>query len=175
MRRWSVLNGVVMCALVAGIVALPAPARAWQAFAKVTTSTGTIDGDAIDKGFERQITVLGLGNRIDRPLDATGAPTGAVKAGPLQMVKRFDIATPKLVTAAAVGSVLSKVEITIFKTTATGTSVPGFKITLTNALITQIDTTYDPGSDPSTLEKIELAYQNFKWTDLITGATGSAP
>ena len=72
-------------------------------------------------------------------------------------------------------TVLSKVEITIFKTTATGTSVPGFKITLTNALITQIDTTYDPGSDPSTLEKIELAYQNFKWTDLITGATGSAP
>ena len=92
----------------------------------VTTSTGTIDGDATDKGFEKQITVLGLGNRIDRPLDATGNVTGALKAGPLQMVK-------------------------------------------------QIDTTYDPGSDPSTLEKIELAYIKFQWTDLIAGATGSAP
>src|SRR5438552_10604498 len=147
MRRWSVLSSVVMCALVAGIVALPAPARAWQAFAKVTTSTGTIDGDATDKGFEKQITVLGLGNRIDRPLDATGTPSGALKAGPLQMVKRFDVATPKLVTAAAVGSVLSKVEITIFKTTTTGTTVPGFKNTLTNALITQVSTPYDPGPD----------------------------
>ena len=174
MKRW---NGLVMCALVAGIVALPAPAAAWVAFAKVTTSTGTIDGDSTAKGYEKQIVVLGLGNRLEVPI-ATG--TGGVSVGKLglgrfQIVKAFDIATPKLVAQIGLGSSLPKVEITIFKTTTTGTSVPGFRITLTNAIVTQLDTTYDPGADPSTIEKVELFYPKLQWTDLITGAIGSTP
>jgi type VI secretion system Hcp family effector len=158
---------MVVCALVAGMVALPAPARAWQSFAKLTTSTGTIDGDATAKGFEKQIVVVGLGNRIEGG--------GVIKQlGNLVMVKGFDVATPKIVVAVATSQVLPKVEITLFKTTPTG-SVPGFKITLTTAVIVRLDTEYDPGADPSTIEKLEIQYGQFLWTDLITGATGSAP
>jgi type VI protein secretion system component Hcp len=91
--------------LVAGMVALPAPARAWQAFAKLTTSTGTIDGDATAKGFEKQIVVVGLGNRIERPTDL-----GRIQLGPLEMVKGFDVATPKIVVAVATSQVLPKVD-----------------------------------------------------------------
>jgi len=53
--------------------------------------------------------------------------------------------------------------------------VPGFKITLTGAVIVQVDTTYDPGADPSTIEKLEILYEKLQWTDLVTGATGSTP
>jgi type VI secretion system Hcp family effector len=168
---------VVVCALVAGIVMLPAPARAWQAFAKLTTAAGTIDGDVTLKGFEKQISVLGLGNRLDLPVESSttgGISVGRLQLGSFQMLKGFDIATPKLVTTMATGAQLTKVEITIFKTTPTG-NVPGFKITLTNAFITHMDTTYDPGADPSTIERLEFFYQKLQWTDLITGATGSTP
>ena len=178
MRRWSGLWGVVAGVLVAGIVALPAPARAWQAFAKITTSTGAvIDGDSTVKGFEKQIVVLGLGNGLALPIivDASGGlSVGRVKVGPLQLVKAFDIATPKLVTAAAAATSL-KVEVTLFKTTATGASVPGFKLTLTGAFLTQMDATYDPGAQPSAVEKLEFFYQKLVWTDLSTGLTGSTP
>ncbi len=113
MRRWSGRRGVVVCALVAGMMALPAPARAWQAFAKLTTSTGTIDGDATAKRFEKQIVVVGLGNRIERPT-ADAGQVAKLQLGPLQMVKGFGVATPKIVVAAATGLALTKIEITLF-------------------------------------------------------------
>ena len=170
MTHWSRWSSIVMCALVATIVALPTSAHAWIAFAKVTSATGVIDGDATDQGFEKQISLLGLGNSIERPFTSTGI-AGALKMGPLQMVKRFDIATPKLLAAAATATSLTKVEITIFKKTTTNTTAPAFKITLTNAQIVQIDSTYDPAADPSAVEKIEMIYTKLEWTDLISGTT----
>ena len=175
MRRWIGWSGVVMGVLVASTVALPTPAAAWVAFARITNgSTGAlIEGGVTQKGQEGAITVLGIGNRVQLPTDpASGLPTGKVKITPFEMVKPWDAATPKLVTAIANNTQL-KVEITIFKTTPTGTSVPGFKITLTGALLSQLDTSYDPGAESSAVEKLEYTYQKFQWTDLITGASGS--
>ena len=170
MTHWSRWSSIVMCALVATVIVLPTSADAWTAFAKVTASTGVIDGDATDVGFEKQIVVLGLGNSLERPFTNTGI-AGSMKMGPIQVVKKFDIATPKLMQALALNTVLTKVEITIFKKTTTNTSAPAFKITLTNASLTQVDTTYDPGADPSAIEKLEMIYQKLEWTDLISGLT----
>src|SRR6185436_10516490 len=127
MRRWSGLSGLVMCGLVAGMVALPTQAAAWVAFAKITTSTGTITGGATQKGYEGQIEVLGLGSSLDLPVESsptTGVSVGRLQLGRFQFVKAFDIATPRLVTQVASSSSLPKIEFTIFKTTTTGTSVP---------------------------------------------------
>jgi type VI secretion system Hcp family effector len=167
-----------MSLLVASVVALPTPASAWVAFAKITTSTGVIDGGVTAKGFEKQIEVLGVGNRLDLPVTTSsggGTAVGALQKGRFQIVKKFDQATPKLVTTMSAATSLTSVEVTIFKRLSTGVDVPGFKIVLTNALISQLDTTYDPGADPSTLEKLEIFYGKLTWTDLITGATGSTP
>lgn len=177
MRRWSGLWAVMAGVVVAGIVALPAPARAWQAFAKITTSTGaTIDGDVTLKGFEKQINILGLGNQLERDfsIGSAGPVEGKLNVGPFDLVKAFDIASPKLIAAMAASTILSKVEITIFKTTPTG-SAPGFKLLLTNAHLLKIGVTYDPGATPSALEKVELLYQKLTWTDLTSGVTGSTP
>jgi type VI secretion system Hcp family effector len=164
-----------MCVLVASTVALPAPAAAWIAFGKITNATtgALIAGGVTQKGQEGSIQVLGIGNRVQLPTDqASGLPSGKVKISPFEMVKPWDPATPKLVTAIANATPL-KVEITIFKTTATGTSVPGFNITLTGAILSELDTSYDPGAESSAVEKLLFTYQKFQWTDLITGATGS--
>ena len=177
MTRWNGLRSVVVAAVVIGLV-MPTPAAAWVAFAKITTSAGTtIDGDVTAKGYEKQIAVLGVGNRLEMPIStSSGSPTvGRLQAGPFQIVKGFDSATPKLVALVGIGVAQPKVEITIFKKLADNTSIPGFRILLTNAVLTQIDTTYDPGADPSTLEKIEFFYTKLQWTDLVTGATGSTP
>lgn len=178
MRRGNGGWGVVACVLVAGVVTLPSPALAWQAFAKITNSSGVlIKGDSTVKGFEEQIVVRGLGNGLTLPVvfdSSGGTSVGKMKVGPFQLVKGFDVATPKLITAAANASVL-RVEVTIFKTTATGTSVPGFKLVLTGALLTQVETQYDPGADPSAVEKVEFVYTKLVWTDLLTGLTGSTP
>ena len=178
MKRWTV-RAMSIGLLLAAVLALPAPARAWQAFAKITTSSGTvIEGDSTVKGFEKQIVILGLGNQLARTivLDSSGGVgVGKLNLGALQVVKAFDIASPRLLTAIANAQALSKVEITLFKTTATGTSVPGFRVTLTNALVSNMETTYDPGATPSALEKIEFFYQKLQWTDLTTGAIGSTP
>jgi type VI secretion system secreted protein Hcp len=175
MERWTI-RAMSMGLLLAAVLALPAPARAWQAFAKITTSTGSlIEGDSTVKGFEKQIVVLQLGNQLGRAivLDSSGGlAVGKLSLGTLEVVKAFDVASPKLVTAIANAQSLSKVEITLFKTTATGTSVPGFRITLTNALVSNLETSYD--SD-SARERVEFFYQKLQWTDLITGATGSTP
>lgn len=170
MTQWSRWSSIVMFALVATVVVLPTSAEAWIAFAKVTASTGVIEGDATDVGFEKQIVVLGLGNVMERPFSTTGI-SGAMRMGPIQVVKKFDIATPKLMQALALNTVLTKVEITIFKKTTTSTSTPAFKITLTNASLTQVDTSYDPGTDPSAVEKLEMIYQKLEWTDLLSGLT----
>ena len=178
MRRLIGWTGLLMCVLVAGVVALPTPAAAWVAFAKITTAAGVIDGGVTAKGFEKQIEVLGVGNRLDLPVSTApggGTAAGALQKGRFQIVKKFDAATPRLVTTMGATTSLTSVEITIFKRLSTGVDVPGFKIVLTNGLISQIDTTYDPGADPSTLEKLEIFYQKLTWTDLITGATGSTP
>jgi type VI secretion system Hcp family effector len=171
--------GWAACVLIAGLVAVPSPALAWQAFARITTSSGqVIAGDSTAKGFEKQIVVLGLGNQLTRGVSTDssgGISLGKLAVGPLQLVKAFDIASPQLVVIAGNGQLLSKVEITLFKTTTTGTSVPGFRITLTNAFLSSMETTYDPGGTPSALEKLELHYQKMTWTDLITGASGSTP
>ena len=74
MTHWSRWGNIVMGALVATIVALPTSADAWIAFAKVTTAAGVIEGDATDQGFEKQISVLGLGNSMDRPVHRPGLP-----------------------------------------------------------------------------------------------------
>jgi type VI secretion system Hcp family effector len=164
--------------VVAGVVALPTPASAWVAFAKITTASGVIDGGVTVKGFEKQIEVLGVGNRLDLPVQTStggGTAVGTLQKGRFQIVKKFDAATPKLVTTMSAATSLTAVEITIFKRLTSGADVPGFKIVLTNALISQIDTTYDPGADPSTIERLEIFYQKLTWTDLITGATGSTP
>jgi len=175
MKRWTI-RAMSMGLLLAAVLALPAPARAWQAFAKITTSSGTaIEGDSTVKGFEKQIVVLQLGNQLARAivLDSSGGVgVGKLSLGKLEVVKAFDVATPRLVTAIANAQALSKVEITLFKTTATGASVPGFRITLTNALVSNLETSYD--SD-SARERVEFFYQKLQWTDLITGATGSTP
>ena len=175
-KHWSGWWGVVACALVAGIVTLPAPARAWQAVAKVTTSAGTvIEGDSVLKGYEKQIVILGLGNSAQRPgtsFSVLGGGVGKLKAGPLQLVKVFDIATPGLVGSLGAGAGISKVEITIFKSTPTGIA-PGFKITLSPALLLSVETTYDPGATPSALEKLEFVFRTLVWTDLTTGRTGT--
>jgi type VI secretion system secreted protein Hcp len=178
MKRWIGWS-VAMCVLVGGVLGLPAPARAWQAFAKITLSTGAvIEGDSTVKGFEKQIVIVGLGNQMSRAIaveSGGGIAVGKLDLGALHFVKAFDIASPRLLTAIANAQSLSKVEITLFKTTTTGTSVPGFKITLTNALVTNMETIYDPAATPSALEKVELFYQKLQWTDLITGAIGSTP
>jgi type VI secretion system Hcp family effector len=174
MERRTVRTAVA-CALLVGLAMLPAPALAWTAFAKMTTATGVIEGDVTDKGFEKQIRVLGLGNDLKVALDpVTGFPL-KLQLGRLLIVKTFDIATPRMVAAMSSNTVLTKVEITLFKTTATGASVPGFKILLTNARITELETTYNPGAEPAAVERVEMSYEKFSWTDLITGATGSTP
>jgi type VI secretion system Hcp family effector len=177
MKHWSGWWGVVACALVAGIAAFPAPASAWQAVAKVTTSSGTvIEGDSVLKGYEKQIVILGLGSSAQRPGTSFSVLSGAVvaklKAAPLQLVKVFDIATPALVGNLGSGTGISRVEITIFKSTTTGIA-PGFKITLSPAFLISMETTYDPGATPSALEKLEFAFRTLVWTDLTTGRTGT--
>ena len=174
MKRWRWSGVVVVCALVAAVVMLPGPAAAWQAFAKVTSATGTlINGEVNLKGFEGQIELLALGNELTQPLDpASGLPSSKLRLGLFQMAKKFDIATPKFITAMATNTKLKTVEITIFKTTPTG-SAPAFKIVLADSLIANMETTYNVGTDPSAVERLELAYTKLTWTDLLTGATGS--
>lgn len=175
MGRWMGRRGVVVaCAVVAGIVMLPGPALAWQAFVKITTSTGVIAGDVTVKGFEKQINVLGVGNQLNVARDAASGTATKFSTGEFQIAKTFDIATPKLITAMGAFTNLPKVEITLFKQTPTG-SAPGFRITLTNAMITSLDTTYNPGTEPSAVERVEMVYQKLTWQDLVTGATGSTP
>ena len=180
MKGWSGLWCVVVCVLVAGLLVLPATAQAWQAFAKITLTSGgaAIEGDSVVKGFEKQITVLGLGNELTLPItDSTsggGISVGRLQLGRFKVVKGFDVATPKLIPL-LVNSTGLKVEFTLFKTTATGTSVPGFKIVLTNAILTNMDTIYDPGATPSALEKLEFHYTKLQWTDLTSGLSGSTP
>jgi type VI secretion system secreted protein Hcp len=112
-----------------------------NAFLKVEgTKQGQIKGSVIVKGREGTIPVTAFSYSVITPRDsASGLPTGKRQHRPLVVTSPTGPQTPKLFTAIVTNEVLKTVELDIYEPTKTGVETLALTITLTNALLAELD------------------------------------
>ena len=136
---------------------------------------GQIKGSVIQKGREGAIAVYKLHHQVLSPRDgATGAATGKRIHKPLVIIKEIDIASPKLLNALLTNEIIKQVIINFFQAVGrgarggAGAEVNYYRITLTNAVITDISQDLPDILNPVEnkfpfLERVEFVYQKIEW------------
>ena len=111
------------------------------------------------------ITVNGYQFDVSSPRDpASGLPTGKRIYKPLVVTHLMGGSSPEFLTAAARNETLSSVVINFFRTDRTGRDVNYYRVTLTNASVTEVRQ-YNSGAD--ILEDDSLSFQKVEQQDLI--------
>ena len=119
-----------------------------------------IKGTSTVKGLEGWEPLTSLGSGFQMPT-SQGQPTGRVVAQSFALTKSIDATTPELLTALTTAKNLSKVEIKVFASDATGAPKLVTDYQFNNALISS-DTFAQ--SAAGQVEKLSLVYQAIKVT-----------
>ena len=143
-----------------------------------------IKGSVTQKGREGMIAVIAVSHEIVSPRDPqSGLPTGQRVHKPFVITKELDKSSPLLLNVLTTNENLTTVTLQFFApqvaaTTAVGTEVKIYTITLTNANIASIKlvkpNTKDPNNSKlSDYEEIAFTYQKIQWTWEKGGTTAS--
>lgn len=101
--------------------------------------TGVFKGDSLQKGHADQIVVSAFALDLVSPRDpATGQATGRRTYKPIMVTKEMDQSSPQFMNAAATNENLLTVVINFYETTRTGAEVNFYRVTLTDAHITEV-------------------------------------
>ncbi len=126
------------------------------------------------------IPLLGYEWQMETPRDAaSGLPTGKRTHGPVVVVKLIDAASPLFLNALSQNENLVSVEIEFVGTTAEGTELIDFRVSLTNATVVSLRdsvATADSGGPPvdtRRLERIAFTFQKIEETWLPGGTSAS--
>jgi len=104
------------------------------------SNQGKIQGDCTQKGREDSILVYGFNHKIEIPTDThTGMPTGQRVHKYLQIMKKFDEASPKIMQACTSGERLKDWVLNLFRINDKGQEEHYYSIKLSNAIIVGVD------------------------------------
>lgn len=133
---------------------------------KVTgQKTGVFKGDSTLKGHEDQIVVTAYVFELISPRDpATGLASGKRQYRPITITKLLNASSPQVLNACATNENLKSVVINFWRTERTGVSINFYRVTLTNANISQVKQ-YSSGD--TVLEDVSLTFQKIQQEDLI--------
>src|ERR1700733_6285930 len=139
--------------------------------------SGIFKGNAITEGNEGKIECIGFRYLISVPHDMeSGRASGKRQHTPIVLIKNIDYSTPQLVQAAGTNEILKSVVIEFYKKTSDGRQQLYYRITLTNASISQIsqyggtalgDSGYNMNSTGNTYEEVSMTYQNIQFEHVI--------
>ena len=130
--------------------------------------TGVFKGDSVQKGHEDQILVSSFLFELTSPRDAaTGLPTGKRSFHPVTITKQVNQSSPQILSAASTNENLKSVVINFWQTTRTGTEVNYYRVTLTNASISDVRQ-FSAGATVS--EDVSFTFQKIE-QDSLTGHT----
>lgn len=130
--------------------------------------TGVFKGDITAKGHTDEINVIDYQFSVTSPRDvATGLPTGRRQFQPVTVTKQLNASSPQILNALLTNENLKSVVINFWQTTNTGSQVNFYRVTLTNASISQ-DKQMSSGS--TVVEQVSFTFQKME-QDSLTGHT----
>ncbi len=133
-------------------------------------SQGRIDGEATQRGRERQHRLLAYSHEIVSPRDpASGQATGKRQHQPFRIVKLINEGSPKLLTAMKNNEALTEVVVDIWTPSVTGVETKLLTYTLKNARIVSLRPWMPNKSDTSAqpyppAEEIAFVYESIRLT-----------
>jgi len=145
--------------------------------------SGIFKGNAIMEGNEGKIECIGFRFLISVPHDPeSGRSNGKRQHMPVVLVKNIDYSTPQLLQALCTNEILKSVVIEFYKKASDGRQQLYYRVTLTNASISQLtqyggtalgDSGYNMNSTANTYEEVSMTYQNIQFEHVIgnTAAT----
>jgi type VI secretion system secreted protein Hcp len=144
--------------------------------------TGQFKGNATSEGNEGKIECIGFRYLVAVPHDAeNGKSTGKRQHNPIVLIKNIDYSTPQLLQSASANESLRTVVIEFLKKSADGRQNIFYRITLTNASISQISQYggvaladgINLNGNGNLFEEVSLTYQSITVENLIgnTSAT----
>jgi type VI secretion system secreted protein Hcp len=145
---------------------------ALNAYMKIKTSKGYMNGGVQTRGHENTMAVIATSHEIISPRDAaSGMPTGKRQHKPITITKELDKASPLLYNALTRNEVLPEVELQFYRATpgSTGMEAQFYTVKLTNATIASIRFVQPNTQLPETrqlpeYEEIAFTYQKIEWT-----------
>ena len=127
--------------------------------------TGVFKGDSNQKGHQDQILVSSYSFEVDSPRDAaSGQASGKRQYKPITITKELNGSSPQLLAAASTNEVLDSVVINFYKSDRTGKEINYYRVTLTNASISQVRQ-YSSGSTVN--EDVSFTFQKIQQDDLV--------
>jgi type VI secretion system secreted protein Hcp len=163
---------VVLAGLAILGTALPASAQEIYC-----TFTAAKQGTLKDDAKSSQIPVLFLTEEVSVPYDtATGVATGKRTDKPLTIVKELDSTSVQLFLAAVTNEAFPSVTCIFYHRSQNGSGEAYFKISLTNALITDYRNAGDGVNGDASgdeRERVSFAYEKIELMDLTSGATAT--
>lgn len=126
---------------------------------------GDFKGDVITGKGAGLINVFGYQYSVVLPRDpATGQASGKRQHHPVVITHELGNSSPQFFTAAVNNEPLDKVVINFFKAQANGKEVNFYRVTLTNATISEFK---QSSSGPTVLEDVSLTFQKIEQDDLL--------
>jgi len=143
--------------------------------------TGQFRGNSTAEGHEGTIECIGFRYAVTVAHDiGTGRSSGKRQHSPVVIVKNIDYSTPQFLQSSYSDEILKTVVIEFFKKASDGRLTVYYKITLTNASISQIsqfggisspDGISNTGNSTNAQEEITLTFQNITIEHLIGNTT----
>ena len=152
------------------LVLSPLPVSgAYDMFLKISG----IEGESTDARHAKEIVVLSFSQGVSVPPSLPGG-TGGGKATftDLSIVKQVDKSTPLLYQRSAQGTHFPQAVLTL--RSVGGSQVEFYKITLTDVLISSVQTGGSSGGDNRPVETLTLNYAKIEWQYVPVNADGSA-
>jgi type VI secretion system secreted protein Hcp len=122
----------------------------------------TIPGESTAKGFEKKIEIYsfswGASNPVTIGSSATGIGAGKVSISSFNLMKKTDIASPKIFMACAKGEHIAKVIVTLRKASGAGGQVAFLIYTFEKVMVESVQWSGSTGGDDTPTESVSLAF-----------------
>ena len=137
------------------------------------TRQGKFAGESDREAHAGKLTGLSFHYSVAAPRDAaSGMATGRRTHQPVAFVKEWGAATPQFQQAMITNETFKSVQFEFVKGGADGEEHVFHRITLGNALITEIQQYVDPAADTGPLEKISFTFQRIE-VENVDGKTSA--
>ena len=143
------------------------------------TRQGQFAGELQIRGREAWSAALRFAMQVNAPRDpATGMATGRRRYQPIRITKEWGAASPQILTAMATNEVLNPIVMEFTRTNPNGEEAVSQRITLTNAVVSDISRSHEAGTagagtDVVELEEISFVFEKITVEDVMGGKTFS--
>jgi type VI secretion system secreted protein Hcp len=128
-----------------------------------------IPGESTDPTYKAQIQVLSFSFGVGNPVQQGTGTQGKPSFSDFNIMKTADKASPRLLSACALGTQIKSATFSAKRTSTSASPVPPVQIQFTNLNVTSVQ---ESGSSELPAESVSFSYETIQYTD--TPGTASA-